>query len=262
MINPLRRLSQNLGPRLRLLRIALTRRYLYHDLTAMVKAHGYEMLEVRANTHPLRFAAPLLGGPPLPDFAGTLGPAGKFTLADAFAWNSEPSVSEFLGELVIRMGLRTVVELGCFVGWTSAHFALALRAGGPGGRLVCVDANPRFLGAARENLTRRGLADGAEFIQGFSLDEAVLAALPARIDLVFIDTSHVYEPTMREIATYAPRLSERGVLVLHDSIGQHGVRQALFEVWDQFETLTFATEFGNGLTVLRPRRTPTPGMSA
>jgi predicted O-methyltransferase YrrM len=254
MTNPLGRLGRNLGQRLRLLRIALTRRYLYNDLTAMVKEHGFELREVRANTHPLRFAAPLLGGTAaLPDFAGTLGPADKFALADTFAWNSEPTVSEFLGELVLRLGLRTVVELGCFVGWTSAHLALALQAGGPGGRLVCVDANARFLAAARSNLAQRGLADGVEFVHGYSLDDAVLASLPARADLVFIDTSHTYEPTRREIAAYTPRLSERGMIALHDSLQAHGVRRALLEQWDRFETLTFATEDGNGLTVLRPR---------
>lgn len=244
----------NLAFRARLLRTALGRRYIWHDLTAMVKANGYELREIRANTHPLAFARalpPAPAGEP-PRFAERLGRAGDFALAGTHAWNSEPSVSEFLGELAWRLRARHVVELGCYVGWTSAHLALALQAAG-GGTLWCVDYETRFLEAARTNLARLGLAGGVEFIAGLSLDAPVLARLPERIDLLFIDTSHAYQPTLDEIATYRTRLAPGGLIALHDSISQDGVRRALADRWEGFDTLTFATEFGNGVTVLRPR---------
>jgi predicted O-methyltransferase YrrM len=248
-------LASNLGPRLRLLRTAFTRRFIWPDLTAMVKAHGFELREIRANVHPLRFAAPLFGAVgPGPDYARTLGPAEKFQLAGSHAWNSEPSVSEFLGDLAFLQRARVVVELGCYVGWTSAHLALGLKASG--GRLWCLDYDARFLAAAQNNLMERGLADQANFIKGMSLDPQVLAALPAKIDLLFIDTSHEYEDTIREIAAYEPRLAPGGMIALHDSLSQNGVRRAVLDVWDRFETLTFATEFGNGVTVLKPRHRP------
>lgn len=241
----------NLRPRLRLLRTAFTRRYIWTDLTAMVKAHGYELREIRANVHPLEFAASLPApDQPAPDFS-VLGPAQSFALADTFAWNSEPSVSAFLGELAFRMRPAVVVELGCFVGWTSAHLALGLRASGGNGRLWCLDSDRRFLDAARANLSRYSLSADTRFVEGMSLDEHVLSALPASIDLLFIDTSHAYEPTLAELAAYGPRMSPGGLIVLHDSISQDGVRRALHEQWDRFATLTFATEFGNGVTVLR-----------
>lgn len=248
-------LASNLLPRLRLLRTALARRFIWRDLTAMVQAHGFEQRDIRANVHPLRFAAALLGGPaaPPPDFARALGRGADFALAGTYAWNSEPSVSEFLGELAFRSRARAVVELGCYVGWTSAHLALGLQAAGAGGRLWCVDFDERFLGAARDNLARRGLAAGVTFHRGLSLDAATLAALPPAIDLLFIDTSHEYEDTLREIAAYTPRLAPGGFIVLHDSISQNGVRRAVLDVWERFDTLTFATEAGNGVTVLRPR---------
>lgn len=246
-------LLSNLAQRLRLIRAACTRRYIWTDLTAMVQAHGFELRDIRANTHPFRFVRELLGAAPLapaPDFSAALGRGEDFELATTYAWNSEPSVSGFLGELAFHTRARTIVELGCYVGWTSAHFAFAQRAAG-GGQLWCVDSDERFLNAAQRNLERRQLASGVNFVRGLSLDAPVLAALPASIDLLFIDTSHEYQPTLDEIATYSPRLAPGGCIVLHDTISQDGCRRALRDRWDDFATLTFATEFGNGLTVLR-----------
>lgn len=251
-------LASNLGPRLRLLRTALTRRFIWDDVVSLAHAHGFEFRDIRANTQPLAFARQLTGGAPLappPDFRAKVGPASAFLLADTYPWNSEPSVSEFLGEIAFCQRAATIVELGCYVGWTSAHLAAGQQAARPEGRLWCLDFDARFLDAARANLTRLGLAGQASFVQGMSLDPAVLAQLPASIDLLFIDTSHAYEPTLAEIASYLPRLSPAGLIVLHDSISQPGVRRAILERFAGFATLTFATEFGNGVTVLRPRPT-------
>lgn len=245
-------LLSNLGARLRLLRIACARRYIWSDLTAMVHDHGFELRDVRANTQPFAFARAFGSLRPPPDFKA-LGRAEDFELGQSFAWNSEPSVSEFLGELAGQLRARHVVELGCYVGWTSAHLALALQS--TGGRLWCVDADAKFLTAAARNLARLGLSGHVTLLKGFSLDAPLLAQLPSEIDLVFIDTSHEYQPTLDEIATYAPRLAAGGCIVLHDTISQDGCRRALRDRWPEFATLTFATEFGNGLTVLR-RRTP------
>jgi predicted O-methyltransferase YrrM len=88
-------------------------------------------------------------------------------------------------------------------------------------------------------------------VQGLSLDSKVLSILPTKIDLLFIDTSHEYKDTLDEITAYLPRLVPGGMIALHDSISQDGVRRAIFDRWPDFETLTFATEFGNGMTVLR-----------
>lgn len=249
----------NLEQRLRLLRTALTQRYIWRDLTTMVKTHGYELREIRANTQPLRFARQLglTQSAPPPDFARHIGPPESFALAQVHAWNSEPSASEFLGEIAFLKRPQAIVELGCFVGWTSAHFALGLKAAGSSGRLWCIDYNANFLEAARANLGRLGLAGSVEFVQGFSLEPKVLSKLPAQIDLLFVDTSHEYKDTLEEIAAYLPRLAPDGLIVLHDSISQDGVRRAIFDRWHEFETLTFATEFGNGITVLRRRTNQT-----
>jgi len=212
-----------------------------------------EIGDIRGDWHPLAFAGSLPSlTSPVPDFSARLGSREAFAPPGLPSWNSEPAVSAFLGELALRLRSGTIVELGSFVGWTSAHLALALQAMSSG-RLHCVESDPQFIAVARRNLTRLGLADRVEFHPGLSLALEVLDGLPRTCDLVFIDTSHRYEDTVREIDQYARRLAPGGCLALHDSIRWGGVRRAVREAADRFHTLTFATDDGNGLTVLRPR---------
>jgi predicted O-methyltransferase YrrM len=243
-------ISSNIADRIRILRIILTQRSIWSDLSDM--SHAYHRIDdIRANAHPFTFVETLFGSrASLPNFAEALGTMKSFERADTPKWNSESNVSEFLGALIFHLRPRTVVELGCFIGWTSAHLALGLREAGLEGTLWCIDNDPHFLQDARTNLTRLSLDKNVTFLRGRSLDDELMAKLPSAIDVVFIDTSHSYETTRREIATYAQRLTPGGYVILHDSISFPGVRRAVGEVWDQFHSITFATERSDGLTVL------------
>jgi predicted O-methyltransferase YrrM len=246
------RLIRNLAVRLRLLRIACGHRYVYDDLARLLPPAAPEISDICGDLDPFAFDREFPASPdPLPDFA-EIAPAAAFIRPDLPPWNSESGVAGFLGELIVRRKMRLAVELGCFVGWTSAHLALALRHNGAG-RLHCVESVPGLIEVARANLARLGLTDWVEFLAGESLDAAVLARLPAAVDLVFLDTSHQYDATVKEIACYARRLTPQGCLVLHDSIRWGGVRRAVQEAATAFRACTFATEQGNGVTVLLKR---------
>jgi predicted O-methyltransferase YrrM len=181
-----------------------------------------------------------------------IGDDGPYSVDGRAHFNAEPSVARFMGRLAACSGARHVIELGCYTGWTSTHIAFGLKAAGRGGRIACVDISQRYLDIARENVRRLGLAESASFICGRSLDRSVQDALPARADIVFIDSSHAYQETLDEIGFYASRLERSGMIVLHDSINAPGVRRALFESRARFSVLTFATDRSNGLTVLQP----------
>jgi predicted O-methyltransferase YrrM len=242
----------NVGPRLSL-KTAITKRFIWYDLTTMVKEHGYEIKEIRANMNPLSFAYALFDkSAPAPQFKQALGTLEEFEGCDLYpGWNTEGSASEFLGELVFRHRARTVVEIGCFIGWTSCHIALGLKAAGAGGQLWCVDSDQTVLNVAKANLSKRSLNQTTKFVCGFSLDQSVLETLPTEIDVIFLDNSHEYADTLREFEVYSRRLSPGGYFVLHDSISADGVRRAVQQLWQKFQCLTFATEHGNGVTVLR-----------
>ena len=97
----------------------------------------------------------------------------------------------------------TVIELGVRTGNSTAAFLAA------GAEVWSADtAEPQVPAEWRDN-------PRWHFLCGDDLNEEILAALPAKADIVFIDTSHTYEHTLAELRAYAPRA---GVLVLlHDT---------------------------------------------
>jgi predicted O-methyltransferase YrrM len=121
------------------LEILLTRRHIWDALGSLAYPH-YRIDDIRGNVHPLKFADRLCASNrSTPDFPTILGTVADFEAADTPKWNSEPSVSAFLGELAFRLQPAAIVEFGCFVGWTSAYIALGTReAGGLGSALTAM----------------------------------------------------------------------------------------------------------------------------
>ncbi len=245
----------NLAARLRLLRLALFKRFIYDDILEMAADYGPPIGDVRGNLGPAELLA-------------RISDRSEFTVADfpeltadriiveegeTINWSSEPSVARFLGHLTVLKRAATVLEIGCFIGWTTSHIAAALRLLGPEGRVHYLEADSRHLATATSNLQRLGLQSWAVPHLGLSTDPQALAGLPAQADIVFIDTTHQFEQTCAEIESYAPRLAPRGCLVLHDSISIVGVRRAVEHMRDRFDVATFATERSNGVSVLVPR---------
>jgi predicted O-methyltransferase YrrM len=250
------RLWNNLRTRLHLLRIALTRRFVYADILQLAQEYGFEISDLAGQVEPFSLVARLAGGgsEPNPSFS-RIDPAVFVEEEDYTAgWSSEPSVARCLAGLVVAKRASTVIELGCFIGWTTAHLALALDSLGNGGTVHYVDYETRFLDRTSANLEKLNLSSYARPYQGMSDDSTLVDKLPGEADLIFIDTSHSYDATRREMDLYTPKLGPDGCLALHDSIKAPGVRRAVFDVRDSFLAHTFATERGNGLTLLFPRK--------
>jgi predicted O-methyltransferase YrrM len=255
------RIGSNLRFRLRLLRIALWQRYIWPDVMAMAHEHDSMYHDVAGNLEPLGFARAVFGKngamvPEPPDFSRKLGSPNSFTPPGApDSANSEACVGLFLAQLIFYKKPAVVVEIGCLGGWTSAHLALALQSNGHG-KLYCVDCEQLHLDVTLANLKRQGLDGVAKTLLGNSLDPAVVAALPKAIDVLFLDASHRYPETLDEIKLYSSRLAEGGCLVMHDSISHDGVRRSIAEVSGKFRILTFATEDGDGVSVLLKAGSP------
>ena len=248
------RILSNLRPRIRLVLNALSQRYIWSDLSAMVR-ENCTYNDVAGDVEPLSFARAVFGNyepliPAPPDFSRKLGSPSSFTPSGApELFTSEPSVGRFLSQLVFYRKPAVVVELGCFVGWASAHLAIALQANGHG-KQYCVDYDKKNLENTAANLKRLGLDGVTNTLFGESTDPTLVARLPNTIDILFIDTSHTYRDTLDEILLYSSRIGETGCIVLHDSISFPGVRRVVAEMSGKFHILTFATESGNGVSVL------------
>ena len=108
-------------------------------------------------------------------------------------------------ELVETLNAQHVLELGTRTGVSTIAWLYALEQ--TGGRLTSVDIDAR---------PPIGDYDHWTFIQGDDLDPTVVASLD-QANIVFIDTSHLYEHTVAELNIYRWLVKPGGVIVCHDT---------------------------------------------
>lgn len=103
-----------------------------------------------------------------------------------------------------NLDAQRVLELGVRTGVSTIAWLEGLRR--TGGHLWAVDVEPCPIEHAQ--LT---------FIRGDDCDQAVLDQIPDDLDLIFVDTSHLYSHTQREIELYLPKLAPGGAILFHDT---------------------------------------------
>lgn len=181
--------------------------------------------------------------------------SGELDLPENYIAEREAAI--FLGRLCVLLDVRTAIEVGCYVGGTSAYIARALSrnsqrthvsAAIP--KLYCLDISERYLAVAARNLSTLGYGDVTVPVCGRATQSDVLERLPEFADIIYIDSSHEFDETCSEIEIYSKKLSRKGCLALHDSIQWPGVRKAVRIMAGGFDVMTFATSRGNGLTVM------------
>lgn len=146
-------------------------------------------------------------------------------LGDEFSLTSALAPRKLRVLLELAAGRRRVVELGSATGWT----AIALALSDPERTVLSFDpvAYPRrerYLALAGGDVARR-----LEFVQGPGEQGAHRAH---DVELLFVDSSHEREPTLRELAAWRPRLAP-GALVVLDDYGNPrfpGIRAAVEEL--------------------------------
>lgn len=106
-----------------------------------------------------------------------------------------------------------VLELGSRTG----NSTLALLAGAEesGGHVWSCDIDD--VTADPGGMARWAACGRWTFIRGDDMHPAVRAKLPAQVDVLFVDTSHEYEHTVRELEAYMPRVVPGGVALFHDT---------------------------------------------
>lgn len=108
-------------------------------------------------------------------------------------------------DLVVERDCRHVIELGTRHGLSTVAFLYGLEQ--TGGSLVSIDLGER---------PDIGEWPHWQYIRGDDLDPEVFRQCePA--DLVFIDTTHGYTQTLRELNLYSTLIRRPGLMVLHDT---------------------------------------------
>lgn len=108
-------------------------------------------------------------------------------------------------DLVQKNDARNVIELGTRSGVSTLAWLYALKGRG---HLWSVDI---------DEAPAIGTYDHWTFIQGDDCSPAVFTQMPESADIVFIDTSHAYEHTCRELNLYRWLVRRGGLIVLHDT---------------------------------------------
>ena len=171
----------------------------------------------------------------------------------AFPGVTDPPALMQLGLLLRTAKPLRVLQLGTLVGFSAVYLADILRTNGVG-HLVTVDPDVDASELAVRWVQEAGLDHHVSFVEGFSTDPEVgeTVARSGPFDLVYLDSSHLYEPTLRELDLIFEEggwLARDGLLVIHDAATQGvqdaAVRRALDEWYAQH-----ATEFQ--LFVLEP----------
>lgn len=108
-------------------------------------------------------------------------------------------------KMVHDLNAQHVIELGTRSGVSTVAWLYALEK--TGGKLTSIDIDP---------VPPIGDYPHWVFIQSDDLNPDIVASLDSA-DIIFIDTSHLYEQTVKELHTYLPLVKNGGVLVLHDT---------------------------------------------
>jgi predicted O-methyltransferase YrrM len=122
-------------------------------------------------------------------------------------------------ELLARIqGAHTILELGTLGGYSTIWLARALPTTG---RLVTLEAEPRYAAVAEANIARAGFAEIVDMRVGPALQTLprLLAENAGPFDLIFIDADKANNPGYFE---WSLKLSRPGTLIITDNVVRDG----------------------------------------
>lgn len=128
-----------------------------------------------------------------------------------------PAQGRHLQILARAVGARKALEIGALAGYSAIWLARALPEDG---RLISLEISEKHATAARESLTRAGLADRAEVRLGPASETLPALTVEAPFDLIFIDADKANYPLYLE---WALRLTRPGAFIVADNTVRRGL---------------------------------------
>ena len=126
--------------------------------------------------------------------------------------------------LAVEYRCLRVLELGTRS--AESTIALLLAAKRNGGQVTSIDTDACL--EARRAIARLNLTDYWSFIQQNDLQ--VDWRLP--IDFLFVDTSHAFEQTFKELERFEPHIVDGGIIVMHDIVTYPTCHDAIMQYID------------------------------
>lgn len=161
-----------------------------------------------------------------------------------------------LYERAVEAKAKRIVELGCYIGHSTR--ALLKAAIENNGHMHSIELNANSLSLVGEAMKSAGV--DMSFWTAVSGDDLEVAKQwVIHMDLLFIDTSHTYENTVKELEAYSKFVVPQGIIIMHDTYidrsvpEQYPVRRAVedwmknHEEWEFHDITTLGDGWGLGL---------------
>jgi predicted O-methyltransferase YrrM len=174
------------------------------------------------------------------------------------------SAMSILQAFVVATLARNMVQLGSFAGYSMLLAGFMMRAMGRRHAVLAVDIEPTMIEYCAGWVERAGLGDYVRLECCDSsqphLPELARAYFENPIDLVFIDSSHQYAHTVRELELWYPAVAPGGFVFLHDASdraaefdheGAGGVHRALTE-WTRAHAAAPAMSINESMAGIGP----------
>lgn len=131
-----------------------------------------------------------------------------------------PPLSLLMG-LISGNGISRIVQCGHYVGYSSLILGFLLRHQNAEKCLFSIDIDPMVTDYTQQWIDRAGLCDQIKLHVGDSADTnsagAAIEYLGGAPQIVFIDSSHQYEHTLKELDIWYELLADGGFIFLHDT---------------------------------------------
>jgi predicted O-methyltransferase YrrM len=156
------------------------------------------------------------------------------------AWYDETEATNHVGEINVPAmcllqglmsggGVRRVVQLGHYFGYSSLLLGFVLRAMDARPGLVSVDLDEHATEFTGRWIRRARLQDHVSLLVGDSAAESTVRRVESLLggppQLILLDSSHAYRHTLRELDLWVPQMAPGTIMALHDS-------SHLAQVWD------------------------------
>lgn len=147
-----------------------------------------------------------------------------------------------LSGIVSGGGVRRIVQLGHFSGYSTLLLGFVLRQMDAKGGLVSIDIDADVTTFTQRWLAAASLEDYVSLVVGDSVDpasiESAIRTLGGPPQLILVDSSHAYAHTLRELDLWTAEMPVGALMALHDSsllgcafdpTGDGGVHRAVDE---------------------------------
>ena len=165
-----------------------------------------------------------------------------------------------LASLLVSSGARRVLQFGTFLGGSAVVIGDIINAANVGAQLVSVDPNKQYNATAKRYTDMAGLSKVCEYWDGEDTAPEIVARATGQVwDFIYLDTTHQYAQTARELEVIASLALPQTVVAMHDA-SRHaqsldleqagGVKRALAEFLDKnknWEGMTFEQPAFRGL---------------